>query len=1096
MNKTANLFKDETEKAIVHFIVYLIGIVLILCVYYNYIILKYYFYSLFWAFIISIPLHHVKVKLKEFFKKKIIKKKKNAKSVNGKTYQYIPNEKHETCNKYKNEKLIKNKGPGIIEDEHLLHCLNYKDGHTNIIKKKKDSYKKTKTNNCTKENKNEDKYQIFQKYTNNTQHEDDLILKNKASYICKKAFYNLVKNIRKELDIYLYIFFLIIKPIYKKEEKKDNFNNSFDSYENGNDSEIYFLILHRFIFFYILRGIFYKYKEFLLSISSCIFFLYVFYKIIKIIWFQYFYKIYRKYYEKYSFLFTFDLSFIYKRYLNDILTILIIILAIIIFSSISVFFIFNIYGESVYIINSLNNYLSVNFKNAAIIKNFKRFYKKGGKEDIENLYELVDLSKVPFLSNTMISSIYSHLKRAIDIYENIYLYNFTKNKNVSLKACCLSLLVKRFVIIKNNNLYNVKKFVLALNEQKKHILEKNHDFKNKKCMDKDENQKSVFFSLKKIIQYLSKNKFFSSNKSKDIVEDSSSSNNNNNNNNNDKTNQNNENKNNSVSQNIFKTVFENLVGQYGNVEQKQNGKSPERASHESEEEEKKKKKNINKQKDDLASSEKDKETNKKKDGIDKKIYSDNKNKDNDDEKKDLQGLKNMSKEKTSNNFMLNIYDPAKERNFKIKEFMSYVNNLFLSLKKIEDLGKLTKFLIFNNSYGLLKIMIFFVLIFFNFFMFTFDAIVQAVIFFTALYYLISSKKSVLNYLKDVLLVVDPSSIFFYNITNNLKAIIICTLKRIYFYALYIWLIFSFFQFPIIYVPTLLCIILSLIPVISPEILILVIILHLWIIKKQKIISLILFIVNFFIYCYFSTSIYNEIPHTHAWLVSLSLFLSISTFGSKGLILGPLIGSIPLILHQVAIHKNKSVQSKKKKKEKGKKKLSKNDQLMKKYTHKQLQKKFNQFHNIIKYSEQKYKKFKKKRNEKALLWKNKLDNLYKLIEINRSNIHMYQMDDKKNNSNNKTDQILKRKISPFQQILYDDFMHKEDHKLALYIYRRNKEINNGKKTNHNLISKKIHKTTKAPKHKFQYNKRTKSLIYLYDKFQQNLDFLFSCITSNN
>ncbi|KOB58818.1 hypothetical protein PFHG_00567 [Plasmodium falciparum HB3] len=1006
------------------------GIVLILCVYYNYIILKYYFYSLFWAFIISIPLHHVKVKLKEFFKKKIIKKKKNAKSVNGKTYQYIPNEKHETCNKYKNEKLIKNKGPGIIEDEHLLHCLNYKDGHTNIIKKKKDSYKKTKTNNCTKENKNEDKYQIFQKYTNNTQHEDDLILKNKASYICKKAFYNLVKNIRKELDIYLYIFFLIIKPIYKKEEKKDNFNNSFDSYENGNDSEIYFLILHRFIFFYILRGIFYKYKEFLLSISSCIFFLYVFYKIIKIIWFQ---------------------------YLNDILTILIIILAIIIFSSISVFFIFNIYGESVYIINSLNNYLSVNFKNAAIIKNFKRFYKKGGKEDIENLYELVDLSKVPFLSNTMISSIYSHLKRAIDIYENIYLYNFTKNKNVSLKACCLSLLVKRFVIIKNNNLYNVKKFVLALNEQKKHILEKNHDFKNKKCMDKDENQKSVFFSLKKIIQYLSKNKFFSSNKSKDIVEDSSSSNNNNNNNNNDKTNQNNENKNNSVSQNIFKTVFENLVGQYGNVEQKQNGKSPERASHESEEEEKKKKKNINKQKDDLASSEKDKETNKKKDGIDKKIYSDNKNKDNDDEKKDLQGLKNMSKEKTSNNFMLNIYDPAKERNFKIKEFMSYVNNLFLSLKKIEDLGKLTKFLIFNNSYGLLKIMIFFVLIFFNFFMFTFDAIVQAVIFFTALYYLISSKKSVLNYLKDVLLVVDPSSIFFYNITNNLKAIIIF---------------------------------------ISPEILILVIILHLWIIKKQKIISLILFIVNFFIYCYFSTSIYNEIPHTHAWLVSLSLFLSISTFGSKGLILGPLIGSIPLILHQVAIHKNKSVQSKKKKKEKGKKKLSKNDQLMKKYTHKQLQKKFNQFHNIIKYSEQKYKKFKKKRNEKALLWKNKLDNLYKLIEINRSNIHMYQMDDKKNNSNNKTDQILKRKISPFQQILYDDFMHKEDHKLALYIYRRNKEINNGKKTNHNLISKKIHKTTKAPKHKFQYNKRTKSLIYLYDKFQQNLDFLFSCITSNN
>lgn len=176
----------------------------------------------------------------------------------------------------------------------------------------------------------------------------------------KNFFYNVINNIRKELDIYHNVFFLIIKPIWN-EKKNDNIN-SFENYESRNGSEIYFLILHRLAFFYILKRIFQKYNEFLFSIAFFIIIFFFIYKIIKKIWLKYFYNIYIRQYDKLASKISLDYTYIYKHYMNSILTILIIIFSIFIFSSISCFFIFNLYRESVFIINSINNYISSNFK--------------------------------------------------------------------------------------------------------------------------------------------------------------------------------------------------------------------------------------------------------------------------------------------------------------------------------------------------------------------------------------------------------------------------------------------------------------------------------------------------------------------------------------------------------------------------------------------------------------------------------------------------------------------------------------------------------------------------------------------------------------
>ncbi|SBS94784.1 conserved Plasmodium protein, unknown function [Plasmodium ovale curtisi] len=995
-------------------------ILLILCVYYNYIILKYYFYSLFWAFIVSIPLHHVKVKLSEFLKERFIKKRNKTKTIftKSKTNGQFGENGHRNMSGSWSSDSVMDIEEAVRKGNEKRMLIPFRDSN---MQENKSVSRVSNRGDGTLLSNTERKCFPFQKYGNRVPKKARTDVLKPCTGLLKpcskdkvapnvtfrnslrKSFYKIMGNVRKELEMYMYIFFLIVKPIYK-EERKESMNNSFEDYESRNASEIYFLILHRLVFFYILKGIFHKYKEFVLPVCLCLFFFFFFYKIVKIVWMKYFYEMYKKYYVKCGSNFSIDYSYVYKHYMNDILTILIIIFAIITFSSISIFFVFNLYGESVFIINSINNYFSANFKNASIIQNFKEFYRKRGKGDIENLYEFVNLTKIPFLSGKTISSISGHLKRAIDIYENIYAYNFMNKKRVSLNSCCLPLLIERFFLFRENNLSKTKMYILFLKNiwgKKKEFIHGDKQCSPQMCLIKEGKENSVFFSLKKLVNYLSKTYFFS-NKTNERRDNSEKTG--------DQSGRSSDN------QNVFKTIFGNIGDEDTNGHATPEEKLPEQLGES-----------------DIAAENRgtNGETGKmeKMEKMEKmgKINGQNGN---------LGGASVVGGRSTGGDLSVRVYDESKERHFKFAEFINYINSLFLSLKKIEDIGKFTKYIIFNNSYGLLKIMLFFVFIFFNFFMFTFDAIIQAIIFFTALYYLISSKKSVLNYLRDILLVVDPS-------------------------------------------------------------------------------------------------------------ISLSLFLSITTFGSKGLILGPLIGSIPLILHQIAINKNKSTQMKKRqqrnrekrrkrperlsgkkqpekkqseKKQSGKKQPEKKQtgkkrseklaeelisslssrptrtQMERKYGHKEMRK-FSQVRSIVSYSDQgRSWRVKKRRRQKTLLWKSKLNNLYKLIEINKNYINSYGREQtEKTSCKHCGDDFCTKMFSTKELSNYDDFIHREENKLALYIYKREKNKKKEKKTNHHLISKNIRKSKN--KRKIPYQK-TKSFVYLYDNFQKKLKCFFSYITSNS
>ncbi|CAA9989176.1 conserved Plasmodium protein, unknown function [Plasmodium knowlesi strain H] len=1104
MNK-GNLLKDETEKAIVHFIVYLIGVLLVLCVYYNYIILKYYFYSLFWAFIVSIPLHHVKVKLSEVLRKRFLRRKRKTK---GGSVKRRESDDVSDTEVDQGVKIPPGEEEQLLQERNPLQSMEARSQFDPCTKKGTVS----KYAKC-KEPENFDK----------TKKRSDFITQGNASNKYKKKLQKLLKNVKKELDIYVYLFHLLIKPIYKrgeKGEKKENFTNHLENYEQRNASEIYFFILHRLILFYILREFFFKYKEFLFTIGAFIYFIFFFYKILKAIWIAYFYSQSRKYYTKWCRHLSFDYVYFYKHHMNDLLTVLIIIFSIIIFSAISILFIVNIYGESLYIINSINGYLSANFRNAAIFKNFRKFYHKPGKGDIEDLYELVNLNKVPFLSNKTLASISGHLKRAFDIYNHMYENTFLKNGMRHISACCLPLLLGRLaLLVAGPDLSSIKRHIFHLSAEKKdrkfYLPKNGEECSVEACLNELDDSRTSSFSFKKLLRSLSQYIFLFSSRTRDSASEEGST---------------------SVyysgdgrghgaaRRDVFKTIFGISSG--GNSEANERcsaergeycgGDTPKTSGWSNPQGE------HNNGKLDGWSNPQGEHNNGKLDGWS--------NPQGEQNKEQPEGWSTPLQHATE------LYDPQKEKNFKFKEFIGYLNNLFSSIKKIEDVGKLTKHLIFNNSYGLIKIMLFFLLIFFNFFMYTFDAIIQGIIFFTALYYLISSKKSALSYVNDILLVVDPSSIFFYNITMNLKAIITCTLKRVYFYTLYIWLVFSFFEFPIIYVPTLGCIILSLIPIISPEIVILVIVVHLWIIQKRKIMSSLLFAINFFVYLYFTTSIYAEIPHTHAWLVSLSLFLSISTFGSKGLILGPLIGSIPLILHQIAMNKNRSTKGKKRKRKSRAEKSAACTHSEHRSSNSQNRKDVQDEYGEIDPPDgeistpsvsQKYtpriKCLHVKRNtkedptvdtnvphtlsqevspngisqmerRKTLLWKNKLSNLYKIIEINKNYIDSYERHMRRSSCRQCMQNFIQNEsLNEEHPGSYLDLLQTEENKLALYIYKRDRGNKWDRKNNHNHFSK------RERKGRFKHHvpcRRVRRLGSLCDNIQNNISHLFKYITSDS
>lgn len=179
-----------------------------------------------------------------------------------------------------------------------------------------------------------------------------------------------------------------------------------------------------------------------------------------------------------------------------------------------------------------------------------------------------------------------------------------------------------------------------------------------------------------------------------------------------------------------------------------------------------------------------------------------------------------------------------------------------------------------------------------------SALGQTIVFMTALFYLLSAEESCLAVVGEFLRVVDQNQVIFAITEKVMRAVLVSAMKMSAFHALFTWLLYSFGQLPIVVVPTVLSAILALVPKVSPVWSISVWAAgYLWL-HNQRICAALYFFVNLAVWWQVPTVIYAEIPEANAWLTGLGVVLGVGQFGLAGVVLGPLLASVPLICYNL------------------------------------------------------------------------------------------------------------------------------------------------------------------------------------------------------
>lgn len=225
---------------------------------------------------------------------------------------------------------------------------------------------------------------------------------------------------------------------------------------------------------------------------------------------------------------------------------------------------------------------------------------------------------------------------------------------------------------------------------------------------------------------------------------------------------------------------------------------------------------------------------------------------------------------------------------------------------------------FNSGFGAWRVCCFVLAFLLRFFLSAFDLLFQFAVFVGALYALLCSSKSTLDLVDEVLFFVDPSAILSASVNEKIRAILFSSVKKVWFYSLFTWLIFESTGMPVVYVPTAVSSLLALLPLLPPEAISFLPSVVLWFHKEaeqggggppgawgswlaspHRLAALGVCGANALVWWNVTTSIYREIPDASPWLVGLSAALGLSTLGLKGIILGPVLATMPLIVISAA-----------------------------------------------------------------------------------------------------------------------------------------------------------------------------------------------------
>ena len=138
--------------------------------------------------------------------------------------------------------------------------------------------------------------------------------------------------------------------------------------------------------------------------------------------------------------------------------------------------------------------------------------------------------------------------------------------------------------------------------------------------------------------------------------------------------------------------------------------------------------------------------------------------------------------------------------------------------------------------------------------------------------------------------------------KSIKGVFECSIKISFYHMLFTWLMLNSFNIHFEFITSLLAGVMSLIPLFSPWLLSIPV--TLFLIFFDNYIKALLFPV---IYIWISNTVFTDIYQknidVHPYITGLSVFLGIYAFGIKGIIYGPLLVCLVLIIYEITKESN-------------------------------------------------------------------------------------------------------------------------------------------------------------------------------------------------
>jgi predicted PurR-regulated permease PerM len=226
-----------------------------------------------------------------------------------------------------------------------------------------------------------------------------------------------------------------------------------------------------------------------------------------------------------------------------------------------------------------------------------------------------------------------------------------------------------------------------------------------------------------------------------------------------------------------------------------------------------------------------------------------------------------------------------------KNDREYMEEILKSFEeKLFDIGQW----ILSNSTVIFSYASVILLAMIDFFMYSFHLLAQAALFFATLYYLLLPEQDVLEHMGQLLIHVDTNQVLKTSIEKAISAVFITTLKMFTFHALFTWLTFNLFDLSFVYMISFATGFISIVPITSPTWLVLPGCIELYL-RNQPISAILLISSHYLASWFVDPAIYCDIPDSHPYFSAMSIVLGLWAFGWQGIVLGPLLACLPVVI---------------------------------------------------------------------------------------------------------------------------------------------------------------------------------------------------------